>query len=113
LDINPYDSAIGKVTPGTFVPDISPAQPPSVPLEDQSGETAGASFKDTVKSMLDGVNDKMLTANQLSEDYASGKTNDYESTVKGVEEAGLAFQFTMAIRNKLMEAYTEIQQQQF
>jgi len=48
----------------------------------------------------------------MSEDLATGKSNDYEGTIKGLEEASLAFQFTMSVRNKLMEAYTEIQQMQ-
>jgi flagellar hook-basal body complex protein FliE len=59
------------------------------------------------------VNDKMAGASQMSQDLATGKSNDYDGTIKSVEEASLAFQFTMAIRNKLMDAYSEIQQMQF
>jgi len=110
VDINPYGSTIGNVTPGSFVPDVSPQAPASEPLDDSAA--AGASFKDTVKSLLGQVNDKMVAADQMSEDFATGKSNDYEGTIKGLEEASLAFQFTMGVRNKLMEAYTEIQQMQ-
>src|SRR5215469_14887491 len=108
MDIDPYSSAIGRVSPGTFVPDVAPTAPQSQPLSD-NGETAVTSFKDTGKSLLDDVNTKMSTASQMSQDLAAGKSNDFDGTVKSVEEATLAFQFTMAIRNKLMEAYTEIQ----
>jgi flagellar hook-basal body complex protein FliE len=111
MDIDPYGSAMGRVTPGTFVPDVAPGGPPSQPLEDSG--TAATSFKDTVKSLLDEVNTKMSTAGQMSQDLATGKSRDFDGTIKSVEEATLAFQFTMAIRNKLMEAYTEIQQTQF
>jgi len=113
MDIDPYGSVMSKVTPGTFVPDISPAGPAATPL---SGDEAGAgavSFRDTVKSMLEDVNDKMAGASQMSQDLATGKSHDYDGTIKSVEEASLAFQFTMAIRNKLMDAYSEIQQMQF
>jgi flagellar hook-basal body complex protein FliE len=112
MDINPYANAMSGITPGTFVPDISPSAPASQPLPETQG-TGAASFKDTVKSLLEDVNDKMVTAGQMSQDLATGKSKDFDGTVKSVEEAALAFQFTMAIRNKLMEAYTEIQQQQF
>lgn len=114
MDLNSYGNAIGRVEPGTFVPDIAPSKPPaSQPLPDGDNESAIASFRDTVKSLLGSVNDKMTEANQKSEDVASGRSNDLTGTVKSVEEAGLAFQFTMAMRNKLMEAYSEVERMQF
>jgi flagellar hook-basal body complex protein FliE len=113
MNIDPYASAIGSVSPGSFVPDVAPQAPVGKPVpENQAGASAATSFKDTVKSLLDDVNDKMVAANQASQDLATGKSNDFEGTVRSVEEAGLAFQFTMSVRNKLMEAYTEIQQMQ-
>lgn len=113
MDIDPYGSAISKVAPGTFVPDISPAGPAATPLNDDEAGAGAVSFRDTVKSLLEDVNDKMVNASQMSQDLATGKSRDYDGTIKSVEEASLAFQFTMAIRNKLMDAYSEIQQMQF
>lgn len=116
MDIQSYGNAIQKVVPGTFVPDIAP-QPPAPaahPLTGAApGETAATSFKDTVKSLLEGVNDKMVTAGAQEVALATGRSNNLDGTIRSVEEAGLAFQFTEAIRNKLMDAYTEIQQMQF
>lgn len=112
MDIN-YSNAISKVVPGTFVPDIGAASAPkSQPLGDDAAgiaASAGASFKDTVKGLLNDVNDKLATADQKSIDLATGKSHDLDGTVKSVEEAGLAMQFTLAIRNKLLEAYQEVQ----
>ncbi len=116
MDINPYGDAIAKVTPGTFVPDIAPGGPKSAPLGEDGLGVAGASgvsFKDTVKQMLTDVNDQMATAQQKSQDLAIGKSHDVEGTVKAVEEAGLAMQFTLAVRNKILDAYQEIQRMQF
>ena len=116
MDINPYGSAMDKIVPGSFVPDIAPAAPKSEPLD--NGDAVGGvgsatgSFKDTLSSFLNDVNDKQVTADQKSQDLALGKTNDLEGVVKSVEEAGLSMQFTLAIRNKLMDAYTEIQRMQ-
>ncbi|MDE2482996.1 MAG: flagellar hook-basal body complex protein FliE [bacterium] len=116
MDVNAYGDAIAKVAPGSFVPDISPQGPRSEPLGDDLLGGAGASnvsFKDTVKQMLGNVNDQMVTAQQKSEDLALGKSHDLEGTVKAVEEASLGMQFTLAVRNKILDAYQEVQRMQF
>ena len=114
--ISNYGNAINQVTPGTFAPDIAPGAPKSEPLlPDDQGVAGGSttSFKDTVKQMLDNVNNQMTTAQQKSEDLALGKSNDEAGTVKSVEEAALTMQFTLAIRNKLLDAYQEVQRMNF
>ncbi|HTU81342.1 MAG TPA: flagellar hook-basal body complex protein FliE [Candidatus Acidoferrales bacterium] len=111
MNVDPYASAIATIVPGTFVPDVAPKPPASEPIEPESSATV--SFRDTVKSMLDDVNDKMVSAGQSAQDLATGKSNDFDGAIKSMEEASLAFQFTMAVRNKLLSAYTEIQQTQF
>lgn len=55
----------------------------------------------------------MNTASSNSVALATGQSNDLDGTIKSVEEASLAFQFTESVRSKIMEAYTEIQQMQF
>jgi flagellar hook-basal body complex protein FliE len=115
VEINSYSDAMSKVSPGTFAPDLSPQGPQSEPLPDDSGVAGagGVSFKDTLSGMLTNVNDQMSQAEQKSSDFALGKSNDLEGTVKSVEEAGLAMQMTLSVRNKIMSAYTEISQMQF
>ncbi|HEX3464015.1 MAG TPA: flagellar hook-basal body complex protein FliE [Candidatus Elarobacter sp.] len=115
-----YGSTISKVLPGTFVPDIGAAtkldETPNVgPIPGgpaAAGESGGTSFKDTVKAMLDGVNDKVNASDQATRDLADGKTNDLQKVVTSVEEANLALNFTMAMRSKLLDAYTEISRMQ-
>ena len=109
-----YGSAISKVIPGTFVPDIGAAtnvdERPNVgPIP--AGETQ-TSFKDTVKAILNDVNDKVTASDQATRDLADGKTNDLQKVVTTVEEANLALNFTMAMRSKLLEAYQEIARMQ-
>jgi flagellar hook-basal body complex protein FliE len=116
MEIQPYGSAIQSVVPGTFVPDISPKAPASTPLDagDANPDASAAnSFRDTVKGLLNDVNDKMTTASANSVALATGQSSDFDGTIKSVEEASLAFQFTESVRSKIMEAYTEIQQMQF
>jgi flagellar hook-basal body complex protein FliE len=110
-----YGSAISKVIPGTFVPDlgnvVSPDERPSVgPIP--AGEAPATSFKDTVKQMLADVNDKLTVSDHNARDLADGKTNDLQKVATSVEEANLALSFTMAVRTKLLEAYQQISQMQ-
>lgn len=121
MDINSaYNDAMRNVLSGTFAPDAASVAPrtEAIPTDspDAVGGVTGAgstpSFRDTVKSFLDDTNDKMSTSDQLSRDLASGKTNDLNKVVTSVEEANLAMSFTLAVRNKLMDAYTEVSRMQ-
>ena len=108
-----YASAMKAVAPGTFAPDISPL-PKAEPLSDDAEQsTGGASFRDTLKDLIGNVNDQMTTAEQKSSDMALGKSNDLEGTVKSLEEAGLSMQMTLAVRNKLLDAYQEVDRMTF
>ncbi len=122
-----YGSAISKVVPGTFVPDLGAAikldERPNVgPIPGRRrrrrrchrrrADAEGTSFRDTVKSMLADVNDKITVSDQAQRDLASGKTNDLQKVVTSVEEANLALNFTMSMRTKLLEAYQEIARMQ-
>lgn len=103
---------MSRVLPGSFVPDIGAGSNDVASEAIPGGAASGASFKDTVKSFLDDVNTKVTTSDKLSNDLATGKTNDVSKVVTSVEEANLAMQFTLAIRNKLLDAYKEISQMQ-
>ena len=102
---------MNRVAAGTFVPDLAA---PIVPKTEAipTGEGAATSFKDTVKQILGDVNSKLAASDQGMVDLAAGKTNDVQKVVTSVEEANLAMSFTIAVRNKLMEAYTEINRMQ-
>ena len=115
-------SIMSTVMPGTFAPDMGASEAPSIsPIPDASDaakDDAGAtvpsvggvtSFKDTVKKMLSDVNDKINTSDQNTRDLATGKTNDESKVITSVEEANLALQYTMTLRTKLLDAYTEIE----
>ena len=115
MDINAgYNAAMRSAIPGTFVPDMGAAggDPATESLAGAGGVSGTSSFKDTVKSFLADVNDKVTQSDQLSRDLATGRTNDVGKVVSSVEEANLAMQFTLAIRNKLLSAYNEIAQMQ-
>jgi flagellar hook-basal body complex protein FliE len=115
-----YGSAISKVLPGTFVPDLGAAtkldeSPKLGGIPGGIGAlegASGASFAETLKAELGSVNDKLVGSDQLQRDLAAGKTNDLQKVVTSAEEANLALSFTTAMRSKLLEAYQEIARMQ-
>ncbi|BBC72156.1 flagellar hook-basal body protein FliE [Altererythrobacter sp. B11] len=76
----------------------------------QAAEQAppGGGFADTLKTALDGVNASQSRAEQLSGAYERGETTDIAKVMLARQEAGVAFEATLQVRNKLLFAYQEI-----
>lgn len=77
----------------------------------QGAQSAGGpSFKDVLIKSISEVNDMQLDAEKAINDLALGKTENVTEVMAAVEKAGIAFNNLMAIRNKIIDAYREIQQ---
>jgi len=76
-------------------------------------DTAGAiPFSDYLKEALYNTNDLLLEADRLADDFAAGRTDNIHQVILAGEKANIALQFTLQIRNKLLDAYTEIMRMQ-
>lgn len=74
-----------------------------------SSEPAGkASFRDLLEKSLGEINDLQSVAEEKIRKFATGEVTDVRDVMVAVEEANLAFQTTLQIRNKVVEAYQEI-----
>ena len=73
-----------------------------------SEPTGSANFKDLLEKSLGEVNDLQSEAEEKINKFATGEVTDVKDVMVAVEEANLAFQFTLQIRNKIVEAYQEI-----
>ena len=93
--------------PRSEAPTITPLTPSSAgkSIGAESGEP---SFKDQVYGLLNDVNERLVSSDQNVRDLAMGKTNDLNKVVTSMEEANLALSYTMAIRQKLLDAYNEV-----
>jgi flagellar hook-basal body complex protein FliE len=69
----------------------------------------GPSFADTLKSACGEVNELQLDGARQLERLTAGEDVDLHQVMVAAEEASLAFDLMMEIRNKLLEAYQEIQ----
>jgi flagellar hook-basal body complex protein FliE len=74
--------------------------------------TATPDFKDTLKEALSGVNGAQLDASGLVNRIVAGEEVDLHEVMISAEEASVAFELLMEIRNKLLEGYQEIMRMQ-
>lgn len=68
----------------------------------------GPSFGDVLKQSLSEVNQLQLQADASIERLARGEVQDVHQVMIAAEEAGVAFELVMEIRNRLMEAYQDL-----
>lgn len=79
---------------------------------DETESIPSVSFGEYLNSALGKVSDLEETASQLKNDFAMGKTDNISDVLIASEKSTIALQFTMQIRNKLLDAYTEIMRMQ-
>jgi flagellar hook-basal body complex protein FliE len=78
----------------------------------ESGGIEGPSFSEVLKKSLEEVNNMQHVAGEMTTKYATGEIDNLADVMVAVEEANLAFNATMQIRNKILEAYQELTRMQ-
>jgi len=66
------------------------------------------SFIDSVKTMVDKVNEQDIKADALGEAYQRGEDVPLTDVVLSMQKASLSFEATLQVRNKVVKAYEEI-----
>lgn len=74
------------------------------------GGEPGGSFKEALLRNLDQVNELQQDATRAIEDLATGDRDDVEGVILATQKADSAFKMLQAVRNKVVEAYQEINQ---
>ena len=69
---------------------------------------AGGGFGDSLKEALSSVNASQQNAASISAAYERGEVHDVAKVMLARQEAGVAFEATLQVRNKLLNAYQEI-----
>ncbi|MFN3516671.1 MAG: flagellar hook-basal body complex protein FliE [Novosphingobium sp.] len=83
----------------------SAAQTPSA---DPVQTAPAGGFGDALKSALDGVTASQRKAESLSAAYDRGEETDIAKVMLARQEAGIAFEATLQVRNRLLSAYQDI-----
>lgn len=94
MSINPIsiNTAIGAINTSSVNPDKA-GQP---------------DFKDLLSQSVDKLNSIVQDSNAAGEALATGSIDDIHNAMIAAEKADLAVQFTIQIRNKIIDAYNEI-----
>lgn len=81
--------------------------PQEVQAPNQGSGPAGG-FADALKSALDGVNSTQQNADNVTAAYERGEVTDVAKVMLARQEAGVAFEATLQVRNRLLSAYQDI-----
>ena len=95
---------LGPIGPGSIRPE------PRIGTS-RLGETepAGKSFKDVLSESIGEVNELQKQAEAMADKLATGQPDNVDEVLVAARKAELAFDMLMQIRNKLVDAYEEIQ----
>ena len=86
---------------------------PTVPgASDASKTNGGIGFGQVLSQALDSVNQLQTKASEAGDLLAAGKIDDLHSVMIEGERANVALQFTLQVRNKILDAYNEIMRMQ-
>lgn len=80
------------------------------PLKASDDQSVG--FGDLLKKAVDEVNTLQQQSGDLKTKLVTGEIEDIHQVMIAAEKANLAFQLTMQIRNKVIDAYQEIMRMQ-
>lgn len=69
-------------------------------------------FADYLKDALNNANSLMLESDRISSEFAAGNIDNIDEVTIAATKADMAFQFTLQIRNKILDAYSEIMRMQ-
>lgn len=98
---------VGLLGNGGGVGPVKPAQGPQGPAK---GAPGAPSFKDTLLQNLEQVNELQQDATAAIEDLQAGRRSDLEGVILATQKADTAFKMLQSVRNKVLEAYEQIQQ---
>ncbi len=98
-----------KILPGysrQIIPDFSSL------AKNKQEDDKTLSFPEVLKEMVNNTNDLQHKAAEIAEKFVIGEISDIHEVMVAAEEAGVALELVMEIRNKLIEAYQELMRMQ-
>ena len=81
---------------------------PQAPTETAGSAGPASGFADALKSALDGVKDVQGKSEAITDAYQRGEVTDVAKVMLARQEAGIAFEATLQVRNRLLTAYQDI-----
>ena len=91
---------IGAIHSVTTVPAIQPIR---------GDERAAGGFKEMLIGLVQSADEATTRSDELAESLARGEPTDIHTVMTAMTEADLSFRMLLEVRNKLIDAYREIQ----
>lgn len=79
---------------------------------EKQGKLSESGFGDTIKKAVSQVNELQSEADQVANRLAAGDAVEIHQAMIAMQKASTALQFTVQVRNKIIEAYQEIMRMQ-
>jgi flagellar hook-basal body complex protein FliE len=98
MAISPISGGAGAITPIEF-PTMDSAT---------TGGTGKANFGDSLTNALDNLQETQTKADDLSMQVATGKLTNIHDYMIAANQAEIATQLTVAVRNKAVEAFNQV-----
>src|ERR1041385_3326689 len=95
------------MTPITSLP-LPPAQAPTLNLQHPAEGIGGQPFKNILLEALNQVNTMQTQANQAVEQLVTGGDVNPAEVLTTLQKADISFRMMLQIRNKLVQAYQEV-----
>ncbi len=113
IDSSRIEAMAARLQAAARAPAAAPAAPSSPSSAGPASGATKVTFSDSLKMMLEQVNDQQLKADGLSQRFALGddKVNLSDVMIER-QKASLSLQATVQVRNKLVSAYHEIMNMQ-
>jgi len=95
----------------SFVPDSTIFEKINLDKKVTNTDTSNTFF-DMLKSKLDGVNNLQINAENATESFVKGENTDIHNVMLSTEEAKMSLELAVQIRNKIVDAYQELNRMQ-
>lgn len=93
-----------------FVPDSKIFE--TVGKQEVKEQENGEGFLSVLKGKLDEVNDKQIKSDEVTDQFVKGDGADIHEVMLTAEEAKMSLELAVQMRNKIVEAYQEINRMQ-
>ncbi|MBU8934571.1 MAG: flagellar hook-basal body complex protein FliE [candidate division Zixibacteria bacterium] len=90
---------ITRVLPGLATPELTQSKAPSAD---------GAGFGEVFSNLLNSVNELQHDSADIQKAFLAGEPVELHQVMIKAEEAGVAVDLLLEVRNKLLSAYTEL-----
>lgn len=95
-----------------FTPDTRIFEDMGIGKDKNKEEKLENGFFNTLKEQLDQINEKQIAAENTTESFIKGDEVDIHKVMLDSEEAKMSLELAVQVRNKIVEAYQELNRMQ-